>query len=176
MATKNKPRIKKAASAVFVPQNREQVAEAIRELGVLQRELARIDADMNDELARVKEGFEDDAEPRRLRIEMLTTGVQTWAEAHREALTQGGKVKTFAFTTGEVLWRLRPPSVRITGQEAVLDLLRRLGLTRFVREKQEVNKEAILNEPEAVTHVPGIAISQGEDFEVKPFETELAAA
>lgn len=174
MATKT--RIKQAASAVFVPQNREQVNAAIRELGVLQRELARIAADMNDELAAVKESYETDAEPRRQRVAALTQGVQIWSEANRDALTQGGKVKTAAFTTGEVAWRLRPPSVRITGKEAVLDALRRLGLKRFIRETPEVNKEAILNDPEAVAHVPGIGISQGEDFVVTPFEAELAVA
>lgn len=173
MATK-KTRIKQAAASVFVPQNREQAAEAIREIGERQRELARISADMGDELALVKERWEAAAEPHKQRIEALTEGVQTWCEAHRDALTQGGKVKTAALTTGEVQWRLRPPSVRITGQEAVLDLLRRLGLTRFVRTKDEVNKEAILNEPEAVAHVAGIAISQGEDFAIVPFEAELA--
>ena len=71
-------------------------------------------------------------------------------------------------------WRLRPPSVAVRGVEAVLDQLRRLGLKRFIRQKEEVNKEAILNEPEAVSHVPGISISQGEDFVVTPFEAELA--
>lgn len=168
-----KTRIKQAASAP-VPQTREQVAEAIREIGERQRELARLAAGMNDELAAVKERWETAAEPHKQRIEALTEGVQTWCEAHRDALTQGGKVKTAALTTGEVQWRLRPPSVRITGQEAVLDLLRRLGLTRFIRAKEEVNKEAILNEPEAVAHVAGIAISQGEDFAIVPFEAELA--
>lgn len=173
MATK-KTRIKQAAAAVFIPQNREQVANAIRELGILQRELTRIGADMNDELAAVKESYETEAEPRRLRVEALQQGVQTWSEANRDAITQAGKVKTATFTTGEVSWRIRPPSVAIKGVEAVLNSLRRLGLTRFIREKAEVNKEAILNEPAAVAKVPGITISQGEDFVVTPFEAELA--
>lgn len=173
MATKN-TRIKKSASAVYVPQTREQAAEAIREIGEHQRELARLTADMNDEMATVKERWEAAAEPHKERVEALTNGVQIWSEANRDTLTQGGKVKTAALTTGEIAWRLRPPSVRITGQEAVLDVLRRLGLKRFIREKEEVNKEAILNEPEAVSHVSGIAISQGEDFVVTPFEVELA--
>lgn len=99
--------------------------------------------------------------------------MQTWAEANRDAITQNGRVKTAAFTTGEVSWRIRPPSVAIKGVEAVLNSLRRLGLTRFIREKSEVNKEAILNEPAAVAKVPGITINQGEDFVVTPFETEL---
>ena len=169
-----KTRIKQTAAAVFVPQTREQVAEAIREIGEHQRELARISADMNDALAAVKEEYETTAEPRRRRVESLTQGVQIWCEASRETLTQGGKTKTAVFTSGEICWRTRPPSVRITGVEAVLDVLRRLGLTRFIREKIEINKEAILNEPAEVAHVPGIAISQGEDFVVTPFEAELA--
>lgn len=174
MATAKKTRIKSAAAIVAVPQNREQAAEAVREIGERQRELARIAADMNDELARVKERWEAAAEPHNARIAALTQGVQTWAEANRDSLTQGGKVKTAALTTGEILWRLRPPSVRVTGAEAVLDILRRMGLTRFIRSKDEVNKDAILNEPEAVVAVPGISIQQGEDFVVVPFEAELA--
>lgn len=174
MATAKKTRIKTDAARVSVPQARESVADYIREIGERQRELARLTADMNDEMAKVKERWEAAAEPHQQRIAALTSGAQIWCEANRDQLTQGGKVKTAAFTTGEIQWRLRPPSVRITGQEAVLDLLRRLGLKRFIREKEEVNKEAILNEPEAVANVAGIAISQGEDFVVVPFEAELA--
>jgi len=174
MAPPKKTRIKTASAAVNVPQSREMAAQAIAQIGMLNRDLARIAADMNDELALVKERFEAAAEPLRLKSEALTQGVQTWAEANRDSLTQNGKVKTAALTTGEIAWRMRPPSVRVTGAEAVLDALRRLGLKRFIREKEEVNKEAILNEPEAVAHVAGINISQGEDFVVVPFEAELA--
>jgi phage host-nuclease inhibitor protein Gam len=169
-----KNRLKAPAVAVNVPQSREMAAAAIAEIGRSNRELARLEADMNDELAAVKERHEAAAEPLRLKVQSLTLGVQTWAEANRDSLTQGGKVKTAALTTGEIAWRLRPPSVRVTGADAVLDALRRMGLRRFIREKEEVNKDAILNEPEAVADVPGISISQGEDFLVVPFEAELA--
>lgn len=175
MSTKTR-KTKTAAAQIPVPQNRDQVAAHIREIGERQRELSRIQAAMNDELAVVKERFELLAAPHAQRVDVLTQGVQIWSEANRDTLTQGGKTKTAAFATGEIAWRLRPPSVRITGAEAVIDALRRLGLKRFIRSKDEVNKEAILNEPEAVTHVPGINISQGEDFIVTPFEAELAEA
>lgn len=169
-----KTRIKTKAVAVNVPQSREMAAIAITNIGALSRQLVRTESLMNDELASIKKGWEEAAEPLRAQIAALNQGVQTWAEANRDTLTQNGKVKTCALTTGEIAWRMRPPSVRITGAEAVLDTLRRLGLKRFIREKEEVNKDAILNEPEAVAHVPGIAISQGEDFVVVPFEAELA--
>lgn len=171
---KQPTRHKIAAAPVPVPQSRDQVSAEIREIGEKQRDLVRIQAMMNDQLAEVKERWEEQAQPLQARIDTLTQGIQIWSDANRDTLTQGGKTKTAAFPAGEIAWRLRPPSVRVTGAEAVLDVLRRLGLTRFVRTKDEVNKEAILNEPEAVAHVPGIAISQGEDFLVIPFEAELA--
>lgn len=174
MAVRRKTKM--PAVQVQVPQSRDQVAGAIGEIGEHQRELERIRADMNEELAAVKERWESQATPHAEKIEALTQGVQVWCEANRETLTRGGKVKTAAFATGEVSWRVNPPSVRITGADAVLDALRRMGLKRFIREKQEVNREAILNEPEAVEHVPGIRISQREDFAVMPFEAELAEA
>lgn len=175
MSPKN-PRLKTPAAAVAVPQSREMAASAIAQIGIASRELSRVTADMNDELAIVKARYEEMAEPLRAKINALTEGLQTWAEANRDTLTQNGKVKTAALTTGELAWRLRPPSVRITGAEAVLDLLRRLGLGRFIRTKDEINKDAILNEPEAVSAVPGISIQQGEDFVVTPFEAELVEA
>lgn len=170
-----KPRIK-ATAAVAIPQTREAVTAAIREMGIAQRQFARIEADMNDALAAVREQYEAQAIPLREQITGLQAGVQTWCEANRTDLTLGGKVKTAAFPSGEIQWRLRPPSVAVRGAEAVLDTLARLGLTRFIRTKEEVNKEAILAEPEAVRGVVGISINQGEDFVVTPFETELAEA
>lgn len=173
---KKPTRHKTAATAVAVPQSRDQVTEYIREIGERQREIIRIETAMNDELATVKERYEAEAQPHQARIDALTQGLLVWSDANRDALTQGGKTKTAVFPSGEVAWRMRPPSVRVTGQEAVLDILRRSGLVRFIRTKDEVNKEAILNEPAAVASVPGISIQQGEDFVVTPFQAELSEA
>lgn len=167
-------RHKTAAAVAPVPQDRDQVTAAIREIGELQRQIVRTSTEMNDELAAVKERYEAQAQPLQARIDALTQGLQIWAEANRDRITQHGKTKTVAFPSGELNWRTRPPSVRVTGAEAVLDILRRMGLGRFIRSKEEVNKEAILNEPKAVANVPGISIQQGEDFVVTPFEAELA--
>ena len=46
-----------------------------------------------------------------------------------------------------------------------------MGLGRFVRVKNEPNKDAMLNEPDAVRGIAGISIVTGvEDFIVTPFE------
>lgn len=166
-------RVKQEAVYVPVPQSRDEAAIAIAEIGRHQRERDRIQADMNDILARCKAEAEAQAAPHLAAIRTHAHGVQLWCEAHRAELTQDGKVKTAQLATGEVKWRTRPPSVTVRGVEAVLATLKKLGLGRFVRTKEELNKEAILAEPAAVEGIKGLAIGQGEDFVIVPFETKL---
>ena len=85
----------------------------------------------------------------------------------------GNKTKTANLASGEVRWRMRPPKVLIRGMDAVMEALKDLRLERFIRTKEEINKEAILADPEAIKHVKGLGIDRGEDFLIVPFETEL---
>jgi phage host-nuclease inhibitor protein Gam len=160
-------------AAEYVPQTREEVAEAIEKFGIAQRELARITADMNDEIAIMKRTWEEKAAPFQEEKARLFNGIQIWCEARREELTKGGKIKTHAFATGEVNWRIGSPRVVVKGVEAVMDALRRFGLGRLIRTKEEINKEAILEDPKVVSDIKGISITQTENFYVRPIETEL---
>ena len=165
----------KTKAAAYAPQTKDDVAADIAKLGELQRELARATADMNDRIAVITKDCQPALEELQVRITTLQTGVQTWCEAHRSELTDGNKVKTVNLVTGEVNWRQRPPSVSVRGVEAVIDTLRRLGLGRFIRAREELNKEAILNEPDQVRGVAGLSIVTGqEDFSIVPFEQQAA--
>jgi phage host-nuclease inhibitor protein Gam len=168
----NKPtRLKTAAVAVVVPHTKGECAGLIAQLGEVSREAQRLTGEMNDQISAVTQGYQPRLERLQGQIEALQKGVQTWCEANRAELTRDGRVKSANLVTGEVQWRQRPPSCRVTGAEAVIEALKRLGLGRFVRSKDEINKEAILNEPEAVAGVAGIAIQTGvEDFVIVPFE------
>lgn len=166
-------RLKLAALPHPVPQTQDEVVAAIAEIGVHQRERTRIETEMNDELAKIREAWEKKAAPHAEAIKALQQGVQIWCEANRGRLTQNGKVKYAHLASGEVKWRMTPPKVVIRGAEAVLEILRSVGLSRFIRAKEEINKEAILNEPEAVRDIPGISFKQQEEFIVVPFETQL---
>ena len=168
-----KTKLLKTEVAPVVPQNREQAADAIAQIGTLQRERTRIEAAMNDEMAAIKARFESQAEPYNLQIKALSEGVSIWCAANRLQLTDQGKIKTHAFSTGEVRWRVTPPKVLVKGVEAALDALRRAGLTRFIRTKDEISKEAILAEPKAIAAIRGISIEQKEEFVIVPFETQL---
>lgn len=172
MATKTKLN-KTAVPAAQVPQNREEVSKAILEIGNLQRERIRIETAMNDEIAAVKARFEALAEPHKASIVSMSDGIKIWCAAHRAELTQHGKVKTHNFAGGEVRWRMTPPKVIIKGAEVALAALKRLGLGQYIRTKEEISKEAILADENFAATVPGISITQAEEFVIVPFETTL---
>jgi phage host-nuclease inhibitor protein Gam len=166
-------KIKAQATREAVPQTREECTGYIAHIGTHQRERERIQAAMNDELATIRLRYEEQARPHAEAIRALSQGVQIWCDANRMQLTNGNKVKSANLGAGEVRWRMRPPKAVIRGAETVIAALRELRLERFIRSKEEINKEAILNDPAAVQHIKGITIEQGEDFVIVPFETEL---
>jgi phage host-nuclease inhibitor protein Gam len=166
----------KTKAQVYVPQSRDEAAADIRKIGDLQRSLTRASTEMNDAIASITQNFQPRMDAIREQLVTLQEGVQGYCEAHRLELTDGGKVKTANLITGEVQWRQRPPSVSVRGSETVIQMLKRLGLGRFVRTKEEVNKEAILNEPDEVRGVAGLTVVTGvEDFVITPFEQTAEA-
>lgn len=169
MATKTRL---KTVSTVQAPQSKADAMRDIKMIGDLQRELGRIEADINDKIAAITNTAAPRIEALRERLTELQAGVQTWCEAHRVEIC--GKGKTANLVTGEVAWRQRPPSVSITKADEVIARLRGLGLVQFIREKEEVNKEAILAEPAEVAGIKGIKVVTGvEDFVITPFEVDV---
>jgi phage host-nuclease inhibitor protein Gam len=163
----------KRTALTHVCQSREETVAAIKTLGDAQRELTRVETEINDAIAAITEREATHVQALRERIESLTTGIQGWCEANRASLCPGGK--TANLVTGEVSWRQRPPSVSVRAADKVVATLKALGLGRFLREKTEINKEAVLADPTAVSGVAGITVVSGvEDFSVTPFEVEVA--
>ena len=170
-------RAKTKTIAAPAAQSREETEQLIARMGDLQRERARQQADYGDQAAKLKERAEQAVQPIDAEIEDIQGRIQGWCEANRHSITQGGKVKFAAFTTGEVKWRALPPKVTIRGIEKMLEEARRLGLVRFIRIKEEPNKEAMLAEAELAATLPGVSIgSTGEEFGVEPFQPELVGA
>ncbi|EEK5000119.1 host-nuclease inhibitor protein Gam [Salmonella enterica] len=163
----------KAAAASYTPQSKEQVSADIKKIGDIQRELTRIETDANDQIAVIMGQNTPKIEALRAELDVLQKGVQTWCEANRSSITKGGS-KTANLITGEVAWRKNPDSVSIKGVKLVLETLKELKLNRFIRRKEEVNKDAILADREAVKGITGISIVSGkETFSITPFEQEI---
>ena len=158
-------------------QDRADASVQIKRMGDLQREIERIQADHNDNVAELQKQADERVAPLMAEINAIHAGVQAWSEANRDALTDGGKVKFADLTTGIIRWRNNPPKCSVSGVDAVLALLEsKPDLERFIRVKKEVNKDAVLNEPEffADNPVPGIKIVQGKEFfSIEPHNQEL---
>ncbi|EDK0891442.1 host-nuclease inhibitor protein Gam [Salmonella enterica] len=169
---KSKSRLK-AAAASYTPQSKEQVSVDIKKIGDIQRELTRIETDANDQIAVIMNQNTPKIEALRAELDVLQKGVQTWCEANRSSITKGDS-KTANLITGEVAWRKKPDSVNLKGVEIVIETLKKLKLDRFIRRKEEVNKDAILADKKAVENIKGITIVSGkETFSITPFEQEI---
>lgn len=173
MATKKK--VKAVALAVPAPKTKAEAEALLAAIGRNQRQVAILEAQMNDELAEVKARYEQAAQQFSEHIEADFKALQTWAEGCRDELLDG-KSKTAKLATGELSWRLPPPSVRITNQEKVVENLLVMGFDRYLRTKQEVDKQAVLAAPDGVKGIRGISIVQKEEFVAKPFESQIERA
>jgi phage host-nuclease inhibitor protein Gam len=171
-------KVKSTGLNMPVPQNDDEARSAITEIGNLNRYVLRIEADMNDRIATIREEYGAKAAPMKAEVKVLQEGLKTFCEAHRARLTKDGKVKFHTFTSGRVSWRVRPPKVTIRGLDRAIESIRESGFAdRFLRTKHEVNKDAMLDSPDEARTIPGVSVgSAGEDFIVEPFETDLAKA
>ncbi len=169
-------RIKQPAANHLVPSCRDACSADINKIGVISRQIAVLQAAMNDEIAIITDRYTGQFTPLQDQIKTLQQGVQIFCEANRDELTQNGKSKSASFLTGIVQWRQRPPSVQVRGIDSVIEALKQFNLDRFIRTKEEINKEAILNEPKTIAGIAGITIKSGvEDFVIQPFEVEEVA-
>lgn len=163
----------KAKAAARVAQNKEEAIAHIKLIGDHQRQRQRIKAEMDDQINAIQERYAAQLKPLDDEIKSLSAGVHTWAEANRDELTHSGKTKTANLITGELRWRVTPPSCKLVRVKEAIEELKQKMLNRFIRTKEEVNKEAILSDPSAVTGCAWITIEQTEEFVIVPYETEL---
>lgn len=165
-----KPALK--TKAIDAPADRAEAEGMLAEIGRLQRRVSAVEGQMNEKLAEVKEKYEAKAAPLNAELKEKFRALHAWAEANKGEILKPG-TKTARLATGEISWRTTPPSVRVARAPDVLKTLKTLGLTKFIRTKEEIDKEAMLADPERASAVSGVSITRREEFVVKPFESQL---
>jgi phage host-nuclease inhibitor protein Gam len=172
MATKAK-----TPAAIAVPQNREEVQQWISNLGKVQRDRATLTNQMNNLIAPITARFAPDLDEKAAEEGRLLDGIATWCEANKTELTKDAK--TVNLVTGEIQWRMNPPSVafkRGIKVDEIIAHIKQLKLAKlFVRTKEEVDKEAILradDKTKAKLTAAGTIkiVTDSETFAVTPFE------
>ncbi|RJG46465.1 host-nuclease inhibitor Gam family protein [Mesorhizobium sp. DCY119] len=165
----------KAKALIRVPQSREDAVWTVGRIGTLRRDIAARKAAADEQIRTVGEMVEAALAPLAQELAQLEEGMQAYCEVNRLSLTNEGKVKFHDFGTGRISWRLRPPKVGIRGMEAVIEGCKRLGLSRFLRVKEEINRDAMLADADTARQIAGVTISsEGEDFVIEPAELETA--
>lgn len=169
-------KLKRAAETVRAPQSQAEVEAMLARLGAIQRDRTVLATALEETLAKERERVNAEDLPLRTEVDTLVRGIQLWADANRPSLTMEGRHKTVRLANGEIAWRIRPPSVTLRGVEVVLEYPAQKGMKKFIREKKEVNKEAMLADIALARTVPGVTIgSQGEEFVVSPLTEQVVA-
>lgn len=164
--------------AVAVPASQAEAEQILADIGRLQRQVVKTEAEMNDVLLGIKDKFEKLAQPLNEQIESKFQALHIWAEAHRHELLKG-KLKTVKLSTGELQWRFTPPAVKFkrgVKVETIVAQLESEHLYDLVRTVKEVNKEMILLDPSRVEDIKSIEIKSREEFVAKPFESQIERA
>lgn len=156
----------------LICKNLEQAQTFIKQLGIIHCAISRLENDMSAEVAGITQQYAEKINPLRQDCEQLSEAIELWCAKNKDKLLTNGK-KTAKLTTGEVSWRVRPPSVVVKNVDEVVARLERFGLHRLIRVKKELNKEAVLSEPSAISGIDGVSIKTGsEDIIIKPFLTK----
>ncbi len=166
-----KERIKRPVAPV--PRSLEETSEFVRQIGEKQRQISRREDEANEAIEKLKKAAANRIKVWEDEIELLRDGVYAYAESNRIELTKDGSFKTIDMPSGQIGWRLTPPSVSIRNWEEVLKNLKSMKLDRFIRLKEEADKEAMLREPKVAGAISGVKIGQREEFFIKPSETSL---
>lgn len=166
MATK---RLKSKAQTI-VAQSITDVTDMIGQIGAAERAGASLKLEMETELAAVKAKYAVDINAAAEKIPPLQKAIQAFCEANRASLTNDKKVKTLNLVTGEIAWKIKPPSMRISGEEAVLSMVQEnTKYAAFLRTTYTLNRDAMLANQELAKSLTGVSISSGiEEFIITP--------
>jgi phage host-nuclease inhibitor protein Gam len=162
------------APAIPVPQTREQFEALAVELATTMREIARINSNAADRVARVKLDAKEATAALGKREDVLWLALQAYAGAHRSELLTADR-KSVAIAAGTIGWRLGKAKIVTTGGAEPDDVVAWLvdqESDQFLRIKTELDKEALLAAPDQVEKIPGIAIFQGDEFFFKPLDLD----
>jgi len=119
-------------------ENLEDANDVLRNLGLLEREIENIDAEAQKQIGEIKAAAAKQGEPLRKRIAEMTGKIQVYADYNKADLFRDRKSVDLTF--GTFGYR---KSTSISVKKTTVDLLKKLGLVRFLRIEEQPDKEAM---------------------------------
>ena len=125
----------------------DEVDNALLELGKIEATLAKKEADMNAAIQKVKEKFDTETAEDRAIAADLHNSIEDFCRTNK---VDFAKQRTMPLTHGSVGFRNNPPKVvQLSKKYTVktsIELLKKIFGGKYVRSKEEVNKDLILTD------------------------------
>jgi phage host-nuclease inhibitor protein Gam len=155
---------------IIIPQSRDEAVASVRVIVQAQLETERLVAERDKAIAKISEGYHGDIEGHGKVIESRLAGLKVWSKANA---AEFGKLKSTTLDGHAVGFRdsrETKPARGWTWKTILEGLLKRPELDRFIRRKQEPNKEQMLAERDdtALLESIGVRIVPKETFFLKP--------
>jgi phage host-nuclease inhibitor protein Gam len=171
-------RIKKSLIEI----TRDDASRLVHEIAELTVEERDQKNEMDAAILAIREKYSARLNEIKSEVSEKTSLVQAWAQANPEAF---GKLRSIQFECGRVGYRTGTPKLKLLNRkwtwESCLAAVQKI-LPAFIRNKPEIDKEAIINQREELAeYLPlvGMKIEQDETFFIEPdlskFGTRTAA-
>lgn len=139
--------------------SREKLADALQQMSALKAQIDQIKATADAKIAALETKKQAEVLPLWEQYRTLEQAASDYALANESTLLEGQKGKALTLVGGTVKYSVGRPSVELDAPlEVLLPRLRQLGLSRFIRITESVDKVAIQREADAIEGVEGIRI------------------
>ena len=146
----------------------EDVDLALKEIGLIERELEVIDAEAHKQISDAKQEAAEKGEPLRKRIAEISAKIGAFAEYNKDDLFQDKK--SIELTFGVFGFR---KSTSISVKKTTTELMQKLGLTSYLRVKTEPDKERMAElDDDALSQVDAVRKVK-DDFFCEPNKEEV---
>ena len=161
----------------------EECDGTILKIADCEQELAKAEAEMNEKIQVVRDEYERKTNVTRAMRDGLKSEVERFCIVNKDAFE---KSRSKNFIHGIVGFRSTPPKTALLNRkykwETVLELLKKLNLVKYVRTKEEIDKDAILASyaskeiDDQKLAAVGLKIDQDEKFFIDIKWEEIAEA
>ncbi len=143
--------------------------DAMFRIGKLRRSTQALEAELQEKIAQLRKETDMLLSPILAELSKDTLSLRIYAEAHKTTLLLGKK-KTIVLSGGNFGWRFTPHKVVAGrgGDKKLLEELKALKYRKYIRVKEEIDKEALLKDRPTIS---GVRYVQKEEFFVEPITT-----
>jgi phage host-nuclease inhibitor protein Gam len=159
----------------------EELEKALKEYAVNDVALAKKEAEMNQKINKIKEEFDEKTKELRYVIDTTSGEIEAFCNNNKKDFEKN-RSKEYQF--GTIGFRTSPPKVAILNRKyntkTVLELIKRVFKSAYIRVKEDLDKESILADysqkklDDSKLASVGLKIDQDEQFYITAKYEEIA--